>query len=650
MPIQFSTGSSDLDALLEELRAGDNVVFYTDTWQDYLPFAASLVRHIATSSQELVYVRLNGLLEPTLERVANLRVLDLVSYSKENRPLLALRDAITASTLARYYLFDPLNPDPPWFIDDEETRDFFLSLCPALYEIRSIAYWGIPEGGLGAGAIAAIKDCTQVFLDVSRRDQDLLLTPVKVWARYSESMFRTHHVVVGSDGIRVHPEPVDVEAQHRYLAAMASKNQELTLVRDALNKSNRLLTLRNAELAESNVRLAEQGRLYRSLRRNLDRFQALFLAGQHIGATLVVEQVCDAIVRGALGLFDVVVCHLDIDARNGDESIDIRRGDPPAQLATAELAELRRRVRDMTGGYALTLIDGDAILGSVAMAPLVVRGENRGNVMVYAEDDRLDNEEARTLLGYLASEASIALDNAYLYRELEVRGKELRSFVEEVIVNEEQESRRLAFDLHDGLVQTIVAAYQHLQAGQALRDRRPDDEAREIDHGVRLLRRAISESRRLVSQLRPAGLDDFGLVHALRIYMAQLASDADWDVALQVDDQWPELPSAIEVGLFRIVQEAATNALKHAGSRRLGINLLVADERCCVRVQDWGVGFDPKSVAAAPEKGIHMGLIGIRERTRLLGGICDIMSEPGQGTTILVCLPLAGLTEEGNDQ
>jgi len=649
MSIQFTTGSPDLDALLEELRAGDNVVFYTDDWQDYVPFVSSLTRYIAASSQELVYVRLNGLLEPTLEHVSNLRVLDLVSYSREYRPLLALGDAITPSTQARYYLFDPFNPDPPWFINSEETRDFFLSLCPVLYQIRSIAYWGIPEGVLDAKAIAAIKDCTQIFIDVSRRDQDLLLTPVKVWARYSESMFRTHRVVTGSGDIRVHPEPIDVEAQQRYLAAMASKNRELTQVRDALNQSNLLLTQRNTELGESNVRLAEQGRLYRSLRRNLDRFQALFLAGQHIGATLVVDQICHAIVRGALGLFDAEVCHVDIIPKNGDAPVSLHQGDFPTSLTPGIIEDLARRVRESTSAQAYSEYENECLVGSAAMAPLTVRGQSLGTVAVFAEDDRLDSDEACTLLGYLASESSIALDNAYLYRELETRGEELRSFVEEVIVNEEQESRRLAFDLHDGLVQIIVAAYQHLQAGQALRGRQPDAEAKEIDHGVTLLRRAINESRRLVSQLRPAGLDDFGLVHALRIYVAQLVGDADWDVSLQVDEDWAELPAALEVGLFRIIQEAATNALKHARSRRLEIGLRLADEGVRVSIRDWGKGFDPQSVSAAPERGMHMGLIGIRERTRLLGGACDVDSEPGEGTTVMVCLPSISL-EKGWDQ
>jgi len=278
--------------------------------------------------------------------------------------------------------------------------------------------------------------------------------------------------------------------------------------------------------------------------------------------------------------------------------------------------------------------------GSVALAPLLVRGACLGTLELYASDARLVGDESLTLLSYLASEASIALDNAQLYREVELQGQQLRSFVEDVISNEEQDSRRLAFDLHDTLVQIIVASYQHLQSAQAWRDRDPAAEARELEHGIQLLQRAINEARRLIGQLRPAGLDDLGLVHALRLYVAQLMAEADWQVELVVSPEWRPLPPALETALFRIIQEATHNAQKYAGAARVQVRLEIDGEKLSVTIRDWGKGFDPNAVPSEPQRGLHMGLVGIRERTRMWGGRCDIESRPGRGTSIRVHIPL----------
>lgn len=245
------------------------------------------------------------------------------------------------------------------------------------------------------------------------------------------------------------------------------------------------------------------------------------------------------------------------------------------------------------------------------------------------------------LLSYLASEASIALDNAHLYREVEIQGQQIRSFVENVITNEEQDSRRLALDLHDGLVQLIVASYQHLQSAQAWRRRDPDAEEKELEKGIQLLRRAIHEARRLIGELRPAGLDDFGLIHALQLYVAQLSADADWEVSLDIDPDWPPCPPALEAALFRIVQEATANARKYADAARIQVKLEADDEELSLTIRDWGKGFDPNEVASLPQQGLHIGLIGIRERARLWGGRCTIRSQPGQGTTIEIAIPRA---------
>ncbi|MCD6289927.1 MAG: sensor histidine kinase, partial [Anaerolineae bacterium] len=252
----------------------------------------------------------------------------------------------------------------------------------------------------------------------------------------------------------------------------------------------------------------------------------------------------------------------------------------------------------------------------------------------------LASQEARELLDYLASAASVALDNARLLRETEEQKEQLRSFVEESITKEELTSRQIALDLHDGLVQQIIASYQHLQAAQALRNRDPEGERKEIRRGIEILRSAIYEARRLISQLRPAGLDDFGLAHALRLYTAQIAAEENWQLTLDIAPDWPSLPDSYEASLFRIVQEAINNTRKYAAARKVRVRLEVVQDALWVSVQDWGRGFDPNKVQPVLECGSQIGLVGIRERARLLGGECLIESAPGEGTRIVVRVPV----------
>jgi two-component system, NarL family, sensor kinase len=655
MASEFSTGSLELDALLEELRAGDNVVLYTSEPADYWPFAEVLAEHVRAIGQQLVYVRASGSLDTLLAGRSQVRVFDLATIATNHDLAGSLRAVAERIGPRAYYLFDPLAAFSRWLPLEEEQRDFLLAVCPFLFQQQAIAYWGLDRGVYRPATIAAIKDCTQILIAIEHVSDMLVLTPLKVWGRYSEPMFRSHQVYMESGELHVHPLPSGQGDQQAYVRALADKNRELSEIRDALHRSNQELTERYRDLAELNTRLSEQSRLYQSLRVNLDHLLALFRAGQAIGSTLAVEQVRRAIVAAALRLFDCRACRLELQGDEERATIEIAEGLTPAwqaRLAHPAVVALRQRVRQTQMAQGLALYDNLAatLLGSVAMAPIMVRSGTPSILEVYADDARLDDGELLTLLSYLASEAGIALENAQLYREVEMQDQQLRSFVENVITKEEQESRQLAFDLHDGLVQMIVASYQHLQTAQGWRLRNPAQEERELAQGVQLLQRAIFEARRLIGQLRPAGLDDFGLVQALRLYVAQLAADAEWQVSLRVDPNWSSLPAALEAALFRIVQEATTNARKYAAALRVEIWLQVGAEHFCVSIRDWGKGFDPAKVATVPHEGLHMGLIGIRERARLWGGSCAIKSQPGKGTTIEVCIPRNSVDQEQKDQ
>ncbi|NLG28003.1 MAG: hypothetical protein GX557_08835, partial [Chloroflexi bacterium] len=607
-----------------------NVVFLVHDDAHYAPFVHAMLAYLPSTPLDLVYVRADGRFDAVAACIERRRNVDLAALPADRQPLEALYEALRAIGAHAYTLFDPLEAYAPWFTDEADRGRFFTRICPLLFELRSVAYWGLAAPRYSTNTIAAIRDCTQIFVKVDPLDQDLLITPQKVWGRYSETMFRPHHLTAQGHRLSIAPLPMDSDLQHEYIRALADKNRELAEIRDALQQRNR-------QLAELNERLAEQSRLYQSLRNNLDHLLALFQTAQAIGSSLAEEQVRLALVAGAVRLFDTAACRLALSgASEYAEGMTVALH---ARAARPELAALRSEVCASRQCRARAFDGPDEAPGSAALAPIVVRGECLGTLELYAHDTRLTSDEALTLLSYLASEASIALDNAHLYREIELQGQQLRSYVETIIISEEQDSRQLAFDLHDTLVQTIVAAYQHLQSAQAWRERDPQAEGRELDQGVQLLQRAIYEARRLIGQLRPAGLDDLGLVQALRLYIAQLTAEANWQVELQVDPSWPSLSPTLEAALFRIIQEATHNAQKYAQAARVQVRLEVSAEHLSVTIRDWGKGFDPDAVPSEPQRGLHMGLVGIRERARMWEGDCTIRSAPGRGTTIRVRIP-----------
>lgn len=228
---------------------------------------------------------------------------------------------------------------------------------------------------------------------------------------------------------------------------------------------------------------------------------------------------------------------------------------------------------------------------------------------------------------------------------------QLQTLVKRLISAQEEERRMLAYDLHDGLIQRLVGARLHLRNFVA-QEEAPSEPKVALDKGLTQLATAIAEARRMIEGLRPATLDDLGLVAALEQYVQELGAEAGWDVAIEADpDALPPLPATVEITAFRIAQEALTNVRKHADAHRVIVALDAQEDRLVVEIQDSGRGFDPDYV---DERGHCIGLISMQERARVLGGKWVIESEPGRGTTVRAVLPLGisnlyGVTENDAD-
>ena len=147
-----------------------------------------------------------------------------------------------------------------------------------------------------------------------------------------------------------------------------------------------------------------------------------------------------------------------------------------------------------------------------------------------------------------------------------------------------------------------------------------------------LAQRTVREAGRMVANLRPTVLDDFGLAAAIRLQIEEL-QNAGWEITYQQTLPSDErLPAAVETTLFRVAQEALTNVRKHAQTTKVRVALSRVGSIVRLEVQDWGKGFDTNATKAGTGTGEHMGLLGMRERLALIDGRFILNSQPGRGT------------------
>ncbi|MHB8960389.1 MAG: HAMP domain-containing sensor histidine kinase, partial [Candidatus Limnocylindrales bacterium] len=229
-------------------------------------------------------------------------------------------------------------------------------------------------------------------------------------------------------------------------------------------------------------------------------------------------------------------------------------------------------------------------------------------------------------------------------RELELRVAErtsrLGQLLHQTITAQEEERRRLARELHDETAQTLAALSISLDRARDALAGAPPQTLERVNEARTIAARLLAETRRLIVGLRPAVLDDLGLLPAIRWYAESTLAEAGVEVAIEADAPASRLPDHMETALFRITQEAMTNVAKHARAHHATIALRVDDATATVSVSDDGCGFE---VADALGRGgadeASVGLVGIQERVRLLNGRLEITSTPGHGTTIRVTAP-----------
>ncbi len=210
----------------------------------------------------------------------------------------------------------------------------------------------------------------------------------------------------------------------------------------------------------------------------------------------------------------------------------------------------------------------------------------------------------------------------------------LREQFAQVTAAQEEERQRIARELHDGLGPALASLNIRLLTIRKLLERDGHPVAGEIEELATQAQAGMRDIRRLIHDLRPVALDELGLVPALREHLARC--EREHGLTVQFDaDGGERLPASLETALFRIVQEAVNNVLRHAQAQQVVVTLMRDAENVKVQIADNGRGFDTQ----IPRSGRHVGLWSMRERVEQLGGQFEVHSTPGQGTTVTAVVP-----------
>jgi PAS domain S-box-containing protein len=284
------------------------------------------------------------------------------------------------------------------------------------------------------------------------------------------------------------------------------------------------------------------------------------------------------------------------------------------------LANLRRTVaegitRDVE--YSFLKKDGTAFPGAISTA-VIADASGKPSALVAIIRDITERRQAREAL---------EREKRSLWRMLQAS---------------DHERQIISYEIHDGLAQYLAGATMQFQAYDSLKQGFPKKARKAYETALELVRQGHAEARRLINEVRPPVIDDNGIETAISHLVHEQRRRGGPNIEFNSDVQFDRLPLILENALYRIVQEALTNACKYSQSKRVSVAMIQQGQDVRLEVRDRGVGFDPESVARG-----HFGLEGIRQRVRLLGGTLSIDSKPGSGTIVQVVVPILESRDEG---
>ncbi|MCL4544539.1 MAG: sensor histidine kinase, partial [Chloroflexi bacterium] len=318
-------------------------------------------------------------------------------------------------------------------------------------------------------------------------------------------------------------------------------------------------------------------------------------------------------------------------------------GVPPREIALPlEWQEATRRVIGQgfspPGNWAET---GHGSASNVAIIPIEASASIIGALGVVNAGDCITADDAE-LFTAIARQLGIAMENIRHYQQakqtladLARAQTDLETYIRLATDALEEERRHMARDLHDDTIQSLVIIKGRLETISAMDLSRPFDRSR-LEEVKDMLARTIIDVRRFSQDLRPSMLDDLGLAHAVESMVADFESRTGIRCTLSVVGTPRRLSSRVEVAIYRIVQEALRNVEKHSRAGHAQVTLTFSADAITAAVIDDGHGFATSEVLARPSASSSLGIRGMQERAKLIGGVLNIRSGSEEGTAIEV--------------
>jgi two-component system sensor histidine kinase DegS len=204
----------------------------------------------------------------------------------------------------------------------------------------------------------------------------------------------------------------------------------------------------------------------------------------------------------------------------------------------------------------------------------------------------------------------------------------------------DEERTRIACEIHDGLVQTLVGVNLKMERVRELVPEEPAKSLTMLNQSIGQLKQAIQEAREVVYNLRPGQYEHLAFIPALANYLKAFEREHRIETAFEGSGDESRLDSKTKVFVFRMVQEALSNVAKHAKATKVGVQVQLKSNVLEARVSDNGLGFDIQTIGQTPEKWDHFGVRSMMERARMLGGTVQWVSKTGTGTTVEISIPL----------
>jgi len=338
---------------------------------------------------------------------------------------------------------------------------------------------------------------------------------------------------------------------------------------------------------------------------------------------------------------------LDVLMRIGPPGIfDCKKVSRDSSNCTCNKVLLTRQSTMVNDASQCPLLKDDAWnINSFASIPLKSKDEVLGIINVACPEGRYFTQEDFEMFDSIGFQIGLALENSILYsitkQKQELRGQLLNK----VIDAQEEERKRIARELHDESGQALTAAIMNIESIEVII---PPDEspvAEKLASIKRLIVHTLENLRRMTRDLRPMALDDLGLVTAIRSHVKEHLDAAGIKLTFESSglNAGSRLSPAIETALFRIIQEATNNIIKHADAKNVYIQLFIEGDMINAVIKDDGKGFDIEAALKSDGERQTLGILGIKERVDLLGGTFSIASRSGDGTQLSIKVPAAYL-------